>query len=80
MVLKEQTMVRIQKIQRQPRYCITIPPKRGPNVGPRRGPRRYHPKTPLNGFQILDYNESEITNASLWIFRLTLFHSDRTCR
>lgn len=47
MVLKVQTMVRIQKIQRQPRYCAIMPPKRGPRVGPRRGPRRYHPKTPL---------------------------------
>lgn len=47
MVLKQQTMVRIQKIQRQPRYWTMIPPNRGPKVGPRRGPRRYQPKTPL---------------------------------
>jgi len=47
MVLKAQTMVRIQKIQRQPRYWTIRPPKRGPRVGPRRGPRRYQPKMPL---------------------------------
>lgn len=47
MVLKAQTMVRIQKIQRQPRYWTIRPPKRGPRVGPRRGPRRYQPKIPL---------------------------------
>ena len=46
MVLKLHTMVRIQKIQRQPRYCTTMPPKRGPRVGPSKGPSKYQPKTP----------------------------------
>ena len=52
MVLKEQTMVRIQKIQRQPKYWTMRPPNRGPSVGPRRGPRRYQPKTPLRRISI----------------------------
>ena len=50
MVLKELTMVRIQKIQRQFKYWTIRPPKRGPSVGPKRGPRRYQPKTPLAVF------------------------------
>ena len=41
-----QTMVRIQKTQRQERLSTMRPPKRGPRVGPMRGPRRYQPKIP----------------------------------
>ena len=57
MVLKLHTMVRIQKIQRQPRYWTMMPPNRGPRVGPSRGPRRYQPKTPALS---LGWNMSEI--------------------
>ena len=45
-VLAKQTIVRTQKIQRQPSLCTITPPKRGPIVGPRRGPSKYHPNIP----------------------------------